>query len=159
MSASVSMRLWTGLASGPTKTQIDGTTFSWCSDDSYQVGTGGTNPLVVPNPLITTTIAAGSNGAALPQGTINLAASTAALTTPGFAAILIGGTYQIVSYSAGNGSSQLIGAALGTGTLATGQTVLVGANYSFWKQIRLSADSPPAGTINNLRAYFDGTWK
>jgi hypothetical protein len=32
-----------------------------------------------------------------------------------------------------------------------------GTNYSFWVSTRLSADSTPTGTINNLRWYSDGS--
>lgn len=32
-----------------------------------------------------------------------------------------------------------------------------GSNYSYWVSTRLSADTTPAGTINNLRWYTDGS--
>ena len=32
-----------------------------------------------------------------------------------------------------------------------------GSNYSYWKHIYLNADTAPAGTINNLKFFTDGT--
>jgi hypothetical protein len=32
-----------------------------------------------------------------------------------------------------------------------------GSNYSYWKHVYLNADDSPAGTINNIKWYCDGT--
>ncbi len=88
-----------------------------------------------------TTVAAGSNGVALPTGTINVA-SAAGFPTSGY--LLINGppgasTTTIVKYTGGNGSSvggiftsgtTFTGCTLGTGTMATGQSVTP-ANETF----------------------------
>lgn len=43
------------------------------------------------------------------------------------------------------------------GTTNPIQVPAAGTNYSYWVATRLSADTTPAGTINNLRWYSDGT--
>jgi len=68
-----------------------------------------------------TTIAAGSNGAALPQATINVA-STTGFSTSGTLHILSSGGYQTVTYT-GITATTFTGCAGGTGTLATGNNV------------------------------------
>ena len=69
----------------------------------------------------TTTIAAGSNGAALPQATINVA-TTAGFPQSGQILIRISGADQIISYT-GITATSFTGCSGGTGTLATGQAV------------------------------------
>jgi hypothetical protein len=84
----------------------------------------------------TTTIAAGSNGAALPQGTINVA-STAAFASAGYLVItgppganidtVISYTGKTATTFTGcNSAYRGVGVGTGTGTLATGQTVAQG---------------------------------
>ena len=75
--------------------------------------TGGT--------LRSTTIAAGSNGAALPQATINVA-STAGFPSSGSVIIDISGSRQLVSYTGLTGTT-FTGCTGGTGTLATNNGV------------------------------------
>lgn len=88
----------------------------------------------VPSTLGTTTIAAGSNGLALPQGTINVASTEPTPTSPGFEAsgyILIkplamqagGATDTIVKYTSKN-ATQFLGCTLGTGTMVTGDAII-----------------------------------
>lgn len=43
------------------------------------------------------------------------------------------------------------------GTTNPIQIPTTGTNYSFWCSTRLSADTTPSGTINNLRWFTDGT--
>lgn len=43
------------------------------------------------------------------------------------------------------------------GTTNPIQIPAAGTNYSYWVVTRLSADTTPSGTINNLRWYTDGT--
>jgi hypothetical protein len=74
----------------------------------------GTNP--------GTTIAAGSDGAALPQATINVA-STTNLAASGQVAIQVGGAPTIVTYT-GKTSNTLTGCTGGSGTLHTSQPIL-----------------------------------
>lgn len=68
-----------------------------------------------------TTIAVGSNGAALPQATINVAA-TAAFTTSGTIYVKTTAGMQLVTYS-GTGGTTFTGCSGGTGTMATGNIV------------------------------------
>lgn len=69
-----------------------------------------------------TTIAAGSDGAALPQATINVV-STAAFSTAGFAYIEVTtGNRQLIQYT-GKNATQLTGCTGGTGTMNTGEAV------------------------------------
>lgn len=69
----------------------------------------------------TTTIAAGSNGAVLPQATINVV-STAAFTTSGQIYVTSSAGVQIISYT-GTNATQFTGCTGGTGTLSTGGAV------------------------------------
>jgi len=68
-----------------------------------------------------TTIAAGSNGAALPQATINVA-STAGFPASGTLRIAISGANTLVTYT-GITATSFTGCSGGTGTLATSQVV------------------------------------
>jgi hypothetical protein len=67
-----------------------------------------------------TTIAAGSNGAALPQSTIYV---TSTAGWPSAGEVLIPALSAVVSYTSIT-STTLVGCTLGSGTLATGQAVL-----------------------------------
>lgn len=71
--------------------------------------------------LPATTIAAGSNGAALPQATINVA-STTGFPTAGTFNVIIGGTPRTITYTGLTGTS-FTGCTGGTGSLATAQAV------------------------------------
>lgn len=71
--------------------------------------------------VVTTAIAAGSNGAALPQATINVT-STAGYPQSGSILIRIAGADQIVTYT-GITATSFTGCSGGTGTLATSQAV------------------------------------
>jgi hypothetical protein len=90
---------------------------------SFAAGSSGiASAFSIGSAVGSTTIAAGSNGATLPQSTINLTSTT------GFP--LSGGIYidtatngrQLISYTGVSGNA-LIGCAGGTGTLATSQAV------------------------------------
>jgi hypothetical protein len=68
-----------------------------------------------------TTIAAGSDGAALPQSTINVA-STTGFAASGTAIIASTLGLQVVAYTGVSGGTQLTGCTGGTGTLKTSNT-------------------------------------
>ncbi len=90
---------------------------------------------------IATTVAASSNGAALPQSTINVVA-TAGAATAGVAIVQTSKGMQAVPYTNTTGTT-LTGCTLGTGVLATGGAV--------WLPISLSAsgnmDTPDGSTL------------
>jgi len=82
-----------------------------------------------------TTIAAGSNGLALPQGTINVASVNATTTTPaftssGYLVVRIASTDRVVRYTGVSGGNQFTGCTLGVGTMTTGDMVRQ-ANVTF----------------------------
>jgi hypothetical protein len=68
-----------------------------------------------------TTIAAGSNGQALPQGTINVA-STAGFTSTGYLVVRISSTDRVVRYTELTATT-FTGCTLGVGTMTTGDQV------------------------------------
>jgi hypothetical protein len=71
-----------------------------------------------------TTIAAGSNGAALPQATINVASTTGfPTTTAGLVLINTTNGYEAITYT-GITATTFTGCSGGTGTMATGDAVL-----------------------------------
>jgi hypothetical protein len=76
-----------------------------------------------PAAAFSTTIAAASNGAVLPQATINVAA-TAAFPTAGAFVIVTDQGLQFVTYT-GKGATTFTGCAGGTGTMSTGGAVRV----------------------------------
>lgn len=80
-------------------------------------------------PSVSTTIAIGSNGASLPQGTINVL-NTTGFATPGIASIVSSNGVQIVSYTGTSGGNQLTGCTGGSGTLTTGNTVTADINLT-----------------------------
>lgn len=79
-----------------------------------------------------TTIAAGSNGAALPQATINVA-STANFPPSGQFFVDISGTRQLITYT-GITATSFTGCSGGTGTLATSQVVQFASSITFAAQ-------------------------
>jgi hypothetical protein len=91
--------------------------------DTNRVDTSNSHPGYTAS----TTIAAGSNGAALPQSTINVA-DTSAFSSTGYLVITISGNDTVVGYT-GKTATTFTGcntapdAGISTGTLATGQTV------------------------------------
>jgi hypothetical protein len=70
-----------------------------------------------------TTIAAGSNGQALPQSTINVA-STSNFPASGTFIVVINNVPQVITYTGTSGGNQFTGCTGGTGTLATSQQVV-----------------------------------
>jgi hypothetical protein len=72
----------------------------------------------------TTTIASGSNGQFLPQGTIHVV-STAGFASSGTIFIATSYGQQVVTYSGTSGGNQFTGCSGGTGTMLTGGTVTV----------------------------------
>jgi hypothetical protein len=88
--------------------------------------TDGTQNFMHPLNAASTTVAAGSNGVALPTATINVA-STTGFDPSGFLVITGptgAGIDSVVRYTGGGGGgTQFTGCTLGTGSLATGQVV------------------------------------
>ena len=78
---------------------------------------------------VTTAITAASNGAALPQATINVTSTAGFNTYGGTATIIIGGSPVNITYT-GITPTALTGCSSGSGTLATGQTVFSGASVA-----------------------------
>jgi hypothetical protein len=74
-----------------------------------------------------TTIAAGSNGQALPQATINVA-NTSAFTTSGSLLVTTSAGIQVVTYT-GKTPTSFTGCSGGTGTMTTGGAVTQQAGY------------------------------
>jgi len=72
-----------------------------------------------------TTIAAGSNGASLPQATINVAA-TASFPSAGVLLIATSTGTQSITYTGTSGGNQFTGCTGGTGTMSTGGAVNIG---------------------------------
>jgi hypothetical protein len=75
-----------------------------------------------------TTIASGSNGQALPQATVNVAAVSALFGAVGQFVVIINGAAVTINYT-GTGATTFTGCSGGTGTLATGQRVTL-ANHT-----------------------------
>ncbi len=73
-----------------------------------------------------TTIAAGSDLAVLPQAVINVVSTTPAGLPPfadaGYLVVRIGGTDRVIKYT-GRNATQFTGCTLGVGTLGTGQAI------------------------------------
>lgn len=87
---------------------------------------GGISPLLVGSTVtvVSTTIAAGSNGAVLPQTTINVV-STSGFPSSGIVNITSSTGSQVISYTGITGTS-FTGCTGGTGTLSTGGFVSFG---------------------------------
>lgn len=94
-------------------------------------------------PANTTTIAAGSNGATLPQATINVA-STNGFPSSGSFTVNISGSLQTITYT-GVTATSFTGCTGGTGTLATAQVVAGTATFSLTEAGIFNAAS--AGTM------------
>lgn len=94
---------------------------------------------------IGTTIAAGSNGAALPQATISVAATTI-FASAGSLTITTSAGSETVTYT-GKTSTTFTGCAGGTGTMSTGGAVVQGTltpgRYAWW----VSADGQESRTL------------
>lgn len=115
---------------------------------------------VVDQDCVATTIAAGSNGAVLPQGTINVA-SAASFAAAGIAAIFTTGGVQYVVY-AGKTGTTLTGCTGGTTAMTTGDSVrevrtaafgCPGDQTEFWFRTYL-CPSAGAGTSSADSAEF-----
>jgi hypothetical protein len=109
-------------------------------------------------PSSATTIAAGSNGASLPQGTINVASTTGFSTSGSLTIETTTGT-QTVTYT-GTTATTFTGCAGGSGTMSTGglvravvrTTVAVASNGSVLPQATINVAStsnfPTSGSLN-----------
>lgn len=121
-----------------TYTGVTSTTFTGCSGGAGTMSTGGvvnTNFWATATAGVRpyTTIAVGSNGAVLPQATINVA-STAALAPAGVALIETTEGTEEIAYTAKTATT-LIGCTGGTGTLATGNDVAPFGGDEFYTNV------------------------
>lgn len=107
-----------------TYTGVTGTSFTGCSGGTGTMSTGGGVGGGVA------TIAAGSNGAILPQGTINVG-STTGFPTAGILLVFTSSGYQIVRYTGTTGTT-FTGCTGGTGTMSTGGTVTLASAGSIF---------------------------
>jgi len=102
--------------------------FGFCCNGTSSLNTPGgfasTTPSNFPANFtgIATTIAAGSNGVSLPQGTINVA-STTNFPTSGTIFVYTSTGTQTVAYTGLNAGTQFTGCTGGTGTMSTGNNV------------------------------------
>lgn len=105
----------------------------------YEGSTGGGEGAIAVATLAnpTTTVASGSNGAVLPQATINVG-STTGFPASGTIYIVIGGVQTAVTYT-GTGATTFTGCSGGSGTLATGQGVYANVTGSFPAQTTAAA--------------------
>jgi hypothetical protein len=91
---------------------------------TFGAGTAGTSiAYSVGSVVAATTIAAGSNGAALPQSTINVASTTGFPAAGAFYVDTASNGRQLITYTSVVSGTQFGGCAGGTGTLLTNQTV------------------------------------
>jgi hypothetical protein len=97
-----------------------------------------------------TTIASGSNGQVLPQGTINVASTTG---FPSSGTLLIDTSLgvQTINYTGTSGGNQFTGCTGGTGNLATGQAV---AQVPAVGAVAVA----PVNTGGSIRIQLSGTW-
>lgn len=107
-----------------TYTGVTGTTFTGCSGGTGTMSTGGGVGGGVA------TIAAGSNGASLPQSTINVGSATG-FPASGILLVFTSGGYQIVRYTGTTGTT-FTGCTGGTGTMSTGGTVTLASAGSIF---------------------------
>jgi len=98
-----------------------------------------------------TTIAAGSNGVALPTGTINVAATAPAdplsFASSGYLLIQIGSAWTVVKYTSKTGTT-FTGCTGGSGTLLTAQIVIQGYLSSSYRRqcyVQMSMTTSSAG--------------
>lgn len=104
-------------------TGVTATTLTGCTGGLGNTSAGGLVFTAYSPASNYTSIAAGSNGAALPQATINVA-STTGFPTSGYIYVLTTTGYQPVVYTSTTGTS-FTGCSGGTGTMATGNPVFI----------------------------------
>ena len=104
----------------------DGTTKTSSGSNGNDSWGSNSDPMSDTYASITTTIAAGSNGASLPQATINVA-SAASFSASGTISVLSSSGWQNVTYTGTTGTT-FTGCSGGTGTLATGNPVASGSS-------------------------------
>lgn len=106
-----------------TYTGTTATSLTGCSGGTGSTSSGGSVFTSFSPASNYTSIAAGSNGASLPQATINVA-DTTGFPTSGYVYIITTAGYQVVTYT-GVTATTLTGCSGGTGTMATGNPVTV----------------------------------
>lgn len=158
-----------GVSGGSLQIRADGTPpFSdYVNDASTHFNfVNAVTGLVAPNPTYgiasasgqATTIAAGSNGATLPQAIINVLSTTG---FPSAGTIYVASTagVQVVAYTGVSGGNQFTGCTGGTGTLSTGGTVFGGLISVTTSQANVLATGDQvviSGVLGDTNA--NGTW-
>jgi hypothetical protein len=88
--------------------------------------------------LCSASVAAGSNGVALPTGTINVDTTTPgnpnSFDSSGYLLIRISGNWTVVAYTNTAGGNSFTGCTGGSGTLATGNPVLQGYKATYYRR-------------------------
>lgn len=110
--------------------------------------TGGSQP----SWNLGTTIAIGSNGAILPQGSISVVSTTGFPPTGGTLYVRSTSGVQTVTYTGTTGSNTFTGCSGGVGALATGDTVdgaVTADNHVTWIDLGASAQIAPFAPLNH----------
>jgi hypothetical protein len=105
-------------------TGVTATTLTGCTNGTGNTSIGGSVFTAFSPASNYTSIAAGSNGASLPQTTINVAA-TAGFPTSGYIYVTTSTGFQVVTYTGTSGGTQFTGCTGGTGTMSTGNAVVI----------------------------------
>lgn len=105
-------------------TGVGTTTLTGCTNGTGNTSSGGSVFTAFSPASNYTTIAAGSNGASLPQTTINVA-STAGFPTAGYMYVTTSTGFQVVTYTGTSGGNQFTGCTGGTGSMTTGNAVVI----------------------------------
>lgn len=114
-------------------TGVGATTLTGCTNGTGNTSSGGSVFTSFSPASVYTSIAAGSNGAVLPQTTINVTTTTG-FPTSGYVYVTTTTGFQVVTYTGVSGGNQFTGCSGGTGTMSTGNAVFEAC--------------PPTGTIN-----------
>lgn len=107
-----------------TYTNVTATSFTGCTGGSGSTSNGGSVFTSFSPASNYTTIAAGSNGQTLPQTTINVA-STTGFPSSGYIYVTTSNGFQVVNYTNTSGGNQFTGCSGGTGTMITGDAVVL----------------------------------
>lgn len=107
-----------------TYTNVTATSFTGCTGGSGSTSVGGSLFTSFSPASNYTSIAAGSNGQSLPQTTINVA-STTGFPSSGYIYVTTSNGFQVVNYTNTSGGNQFTGCSGGTGTMITGDAIVL----------------------------------
>jgi hypothetical protein len=107
-----------------TYTNVSATTLTGCTGGSGSMTTGNSVYTAFSPASNYTSIASGSNGQSLPQTSISVA-STAGFPSSGFLYVVTSNGYQTVNYTGTSGGNIFTGCTGGTGTMITGDPVVL----------------------------------